>query len=327
MSDIDRYLHAATRDNTRRSYRASVHHYEVVWGGFLPATADSIVRYLADHAKSLSANTLQLRLSAIAQWHVDQGFPDPTKAPLVRKVLKGIRELHPAQEKRARPLQVEELTALTGWLDNACEQANAAGDRKSALAHARNRALLLLGFWRGFRSDELCRLRAEFIKAAPGQGMRIFLPRSKGDRQNAGKEFKVPALSRLCPVAAYGEWVGLAGITEGPVFRGINRWGHLAEKALTANNLSALLRRIFVEAGLEQQANITSHSLRRGFANWANANGWEAKALMEYVGWKDIHSAMRYIEAPDPFSRERIERGLTSYPGPAALERVDDQEI
>ncbi|AYK26714.1 hypothetical protein PA34_011325 [Pseudomonas aeruginosa] len=30
----------------------------------------------------------------------------------------------------------------------------------------------------------------------------------------------------------------------------------------------------------------TSHSLRRGFA--ATANGWDIKALMTYVGWKDI---------------------------------------
>uniref|UniRef100_UPI0026EDB602 tyrosine-type recombinase/integrase n=1 Tax=Pseudomonas aeruginosa TaxID=287 RepID=UPI0026EDB602 len=40
----------------------------------------------------------------------------------------------------------------------------------------------------------------------------------------------------------------------------------------------------------------TSHSLRRGFATWATANGWDIKALMTYVGWKDIKSAMRYID-------------------------------
>ncbi|HIC28117.1 MAG TPA: hypothetical protein EYO85_01530, partial [Rhodospirillales bacterium] len=28
---------------------------------------------------------------ALAQWHVSQGFPDPTKTPLVRQVLKGTR--------------------------------------------------------------------------------------------------------------------------------------------------------------------------------------------------------------------------------------------
>ena len=46
MSDLDRYLNAATRDNTRRSYRAAIEHFEVSWGGFLPATSDSVARYL-----------------------------------------------------------------------------------------------------------------------------------------------------------------------------------------------------------------------------------------------------------------------------------------
>ena len=109
MSELDRYLNAATRDNTRRSYRAAIEHFEVNWGGFLPATSDSVARYLVAHAGVLSVNTLKLRLSALAQWHTSQGFPDPTKAPVVRKVLKGIRAVHPAQEKQAEPLQLQVL--------------------------------------------------------------------------------------------------------------------------------------------------------------------------------------------------------------------------
>ncbi|NVZ67498.1 Tn3 family resolvase, partial [Pseudomonas gingeri] len=100
---------AATRDNTRRSYQSAIRHFEVEWGGFLPASADSIARYLADHAQTLAINTLRQRLAAIAQWHVLQGFPDPTRAPHVRKVLKGIQALHPAQERRAKPLQLTQL--------------------------------------------------------------------------------------------------------------------------------------------------------------------------------------------------------------------------
>src|SRR5581483_907361 len=68
------YLEAATRANTRRSYDAALRHFEVAWGGFLPATADSVARYLADHAESLSLNTLEQRLAALARWHTDQGF-------------------------------------------------------------------------------------------------------------------------------------------------------------------------------------------------------------------------------------------------------------
>jgi hypothetical protein len=80
MSKDDQHIRAAARDNTRQRYQFAIRHFEVEWRGFLPATADSIARYLADHAKTLSINTLRQRLAALAQWHIDQGFPDPTKA-------------------------------------------------------------------------------------------------------------------------------------------------------------------------------------------------------------------------------------------------------
>jgi len=57
MADIAYYLQAATKENTRRSYQFAVEHYEVSWGGFLPATAESIALYLADQAEELSINT------------------------------------------------------------------------------------------------------------------------------------------------------------------------------------------------------------------------------------------------------------------------------
>src|SRR3546814_12954507 len=31
---------------------------------------------------------------------------------------------------------------------------------------------------------------------------------------------------------------------------------------------------------------------------------------MEYVGWRDVNSAMRYLDGADPFARQRIEASL-----------------
>ncbi len=318
MLDVDRYLEAATRDNTRRSYQSAIRHFEREWGGFLPASADSVARYLADHAQKLSINTLRHRLAAIAQWHLTQGFPDPTRAPHVRKVLKGIQALHPARERQARPLQLAQLEQLVGWLDSRIADASA-GDARQLRIHARNKALVLIGFWRGFRSDELSRLQVEHITVEPGRGMRLFLPRTKTDRNHVGTTYKAPALSRLCPVAAYEAWLAASGLVEGPVFRRIDRWGRMADEGLQAGSVVPLLRALFGAAGLPQADRYSSHSLRRGFATWANANQWDLKMLMEYVGWKDVRSAMRYIDTADPFAQHRIEAALASVP---ALEPV-----
>jgi site-specific recombinase XerD len=301
MSDVDTYLLAAERKNTQRSYRAALQHFETEWGGLLPASAETVARYLAEHAQAFALSTLQQRLAALANWHKAHGFADPTKSPLVRKVLKGIRTLHPMQQKQALPLQLEQVTQIVAWLDQAIAEAAVAGRRPDQLRHTRDRSLLLLGFWRGFRGDELARLHVEHIDAVSGQGMTCFLAQSKGDRDARGRTFKAPALRTLCPVEAYLAWIALSGLDAGPVYRAVDRWGHVGADGLHINSLVPLLRALFHAAGIPLAGQYSSHSLRRGFASWATSNGWDLKTLMEYVGWRDVHSAMRYMDAADPF--------------------------
>jgi site-specific recombinase XerD len=308
MSSVDFYINAATRDNTRRSYRSAIEHYESEWGGFLPATADSIVRYLADHAQLLSINTLRHRLAAIGQWHIDQGFPDPTKSPLVKKVIKGIQTTHPYKINQAKPLALEHLEHINHWLENQMTLAAANNDQTLLLKSSRDRALILLGFWRGFRSDELSRLEVQHMTLIPNEGMSLYLSQTKTHPQ--GVTYKVPALTRLCPVAACQQWINLANLSSGAVFRSINRWGQLGHQGMHPVSYISLLRTIFQSAGVDDADSYSSHSLRRGFASWANASGWDLKSMMEYIGWKDVRSAMRYIDGHDPFAQTRINRTL-----------------
>ncbi|MGH8852806.1 MAG: site-specific integrase [Telluria sp.] len=314
MDKVGRYARAAMRENTRQSYQSAIRHFEVDWGGFLPATADSVARYLADHAETLAINTLRQRLAALAQWHAEQGFPDPTKTPIVRQVFRGIQTLHPAQEKRARPFQLDQLDQVDRWLTASIEHAQATGHAADELRHRRNRAFLLLGFWRGFRGDELTRLCVEHVEVLSGEGMTCFLPRTKGDRQMKGGTFRAPALSHLCPVAAYMDWIVAARLDAGPVFRSVDRWGNISEASLHIDSLVPLLRGILHSAAVAAPELYSAHSLRRGFAGWATANGWDLKTLMEHVGWKNAQSAMRYIDSDDPFNQRRIEESFARSP-------------
>jgi integrase len=319
MTTLDRYLSAAERANTRRSYRAALRHFEETWGGFLPASSEAVARYLAEHAEQHAPSTLKLRLAALARWHQDHGFADPAKSPLVRQVLKGIATLHRAPTRQAAPLTLEILSAVDAVL--AAEIASSRAFPASATHRRalRDRTLLLLGFWRGFRSDELIRLRVEHITAVPGEGMDLFLPHTKADRQASGTRFQAPALPLLCPVQAYSDWIAAAGLSQGPVFRRIARDATLAAGALNPLSLIPLLRRRLRQAGIPDPERYSGHSARRGFATWASEHGWDLKDLMTYVGWKNPNSAMRYIERSNPYSRERFERAL-GFRAPALTE-------
>ena len=231
----------------------------------------------------MTINTLKHRLAALSRWHQDHGFPDPTKTPKIRQLLKGIRTIHPAPEKRAKPLELELLQRVSDWLMEAATAAQARGNAGEALRHTRNRALLLLGFWHGFRSDELVNLSIEFFEIDSGEGMTLFLPRSKTDRQLEGRRFACPALSRLCPVEAVETWLALSGLTQGPLFRKIDRWGHLSASGLTPSSIIPLLRQLLADGGIADAGEFSSHSLRRGFAQSAHLSGWDLRELMSYV--------------------------------------------
>lgn len=300
MSDAKRYQQAARRASTTRRYAQAIEHFEMVWGGLLPTSSESVARYLATYAPTHSSSTLRTHLAALAQWHQQRGFVDPTKAAQVRDTLRGIQALHPQPVKQAAALGLKELEDCIVGLELELHGAEP-GVRLRA---ARDRALILMGFWRALRGDELCRLKVEHIKVQ-AHGLEIFLPSSKTDRSNRGRILTLPALKRLCPVVAYEQWLASSGLQSGSVFRSIDRWGHLGELPLNANSLSRLLRHAFVRGG-SAQPSYSGHSLRRGFATWASRNQWSSKALMEYVGWRDIQSATRYIEADAPFGEWKL---------------------
>ena len=140
------------------------------------------------------------------------------------------------------------------------------------------------------------------MHAERGIGLEVMVRGSKGDRRNDGISFSTPALPKLDPVGAYLDWIESAGLTDGPVFRSISRWGVVSEAPLSTSNASKLLREILVRGGLDADK-YSSHSLRHGFAHWATNHGWDLPEIMDYVGWSDAKSALRYMPKKSPFQR------------------------
>lgn len=310
MGSVETYVKLAERPNTTRSYASAVQHFEVEGRGTLPATSEAIAGYLAQYAESLSINTLRTRLAGLSSWHRDHGFIDPTKSTLVSQVLKGIRAAHNTPEKQARPIEFALMEQVSNWLKSELERGDPSDPQY--VRNARDQAMLLIGFWRGFRSDELTRLQFEHVLIKDGMGMQCFLPFSKGDRESAGRTFLCPTLSKLCPVTAFRQWQDAIGQTSGPVFRRIDQWGHISSQGMAAGSVVPWLRKLFLAAGVPDAGTYSSHSLRRGFANWAKSSGWDLKELMAYVGWSDFNSALRYLELSEEDLSHRFESAMDS---------------
>jgi integrase len=98
----------------------------------------------------------------------------------------------------------------------------------------RDAALLLLGFAGAFRRSELVALTVRDIEFLD-DGLKVTLRRGKTDQEGQGRGIGVPYGSnpQLCPVRSLRRWLDASGIAEGPLFRGVNWHGHLADHTLT----------------------------------------------------------------------------------------------
>lgn len=328
------YIQAGTSENTERTYKSHINHYCFEWGGLLPATKDAVIEYIITYAKTLKVSTLRQRLSALSRWHKEQGFVDPTVYSEVRKALKGISKHHQGMTKQAYPLTFKHLLAICDKLESekkeaidcwhtacATEPADSPARRDAhgaILRTHRDLALILVGFWQAFRSDELSRVTVQNVVADRSQGMTIFLSHSKTDTGANGSTYDLPALKAYCPTSAYLDWIQVSGLSEGLVFRSINRWGTLAATGIHRQSIDHILNRVSRDL-FPSEPKFSTHSLRRGFTDWAVREGWDMKTLMDHVGWLSMDSARKYMPSRKDFGA----LSLNSSAG-AIIPRVDE---
>lgn len=300
------FLAAATSDNTRRTYRSAIRHF-LAWGGLLPCDQDAVVRYLLTYAPILNPRTLALRLTALSQWHLHQGFPDPASTPNVRKTLSGIERTHGTPKKKAKALPVEDLTTIVAHLAEL-----------GTLAASRDNALLQVGYFGGFRRSELAGLEVADLTWEP-EGVVVTLARSKTDQDGQGIVKAIPYGEGLCcPATALRIWLDAANITSGPLFRPVTRWDEVGGDRLNPASVNVILARRAQDAGLGYVPQLSSHSLRRGMATSAHRAGADFRDIKRQGGWRHDGTVQGYIEEAGRFEENAASSLLRSGGIPAA---------
>lgn len=284
------YIKAATSDNTRIAYRGDIKHFEN-WGGKLPATPEIIADYLLSYAEKLNPRTLSRRLTALKHWHNYQGFADPTKHLAIQKTMTGITRVHGKPKEKAYPLLPDMLLRIVKHLK-----------AENTLAALRDNALLQIGFFGAFRRSELVNIQMEHIEWKD-QGIDILLTQSKTDQVHQGQFCAIPfGKNLLCPISALKEWLEIANIKQGPIFREIKKGEKLKDKSLSPLSVNFILKKRAIECGIPHAIKLSGHSLRRGLATSATEAGANLSAIMRQGRWKQVNTVMEYVEAKDRFS-------------------------
>ncbi|BBM03452.1 site-specific integrase [Microbulbifer sp. GL-2] len=289
--NIQKYLRAATSDSTRKAYRSAIRQFEK-WGGRLPTDSHSLVSYLLSRADTLNPRTLDLHLTAIGQWHLYQGVSNPVSDPLVQKTMRGIRRTHGKPKQKAKALSLQHIATLARYLHTQPESKK----------KARDLALVLVGFFGAFRRSELVAIQVKDLTWEE-EGLIVRLPKSKTDQSGEGLVRALPFGSQeVCPARALRSWLEVSGISEGPVFRAVNRWDTIQTRQLNPTAINGLLKRLGTACGFEFVDELSSHSFRRGLSTSAAREKVGFELIKKQGGWKSDATVWEYIEEGQQFT-------------------------
>ncbi len=226
--------------------------------------------------------TIDRRLSSIGYYHKQARHALPTKDPEVERTMRGIR--------RAKGIAPNGKSAI---LTPLLRQMVAA--LPDDLPGLRDKAILLLGFAGAFRRSELVGLQIRDIQIGDS-GLIITLRRSKTDQEGASftKGIPVGTSDATCPKCALVAWLQLAGITAGPIFRPIARWGHVGNRALSSLGVARAVKRALTVLEVDTK-NYSGHSLRAGLVTAAAMAGVSERVIMQQTGHKNTAMLRRYI--------------------------------
>ena len=120
--------------------------------------------------------------------------------------------------------------------------------------------------------------------------------RGKTDQEGRGVVIAVPDGRRLNPVAHLDAWLARAGLSEGPVCRGLVN-GRVGS-ALTGQSVSLIVKRRVAAAGYAA-AGFAAHSLRAGFLTSAAAAGASIWKMREVSRHKSVQVLSDYVRNSD----------------------------
>ncbi|MCH4179738.1 MAG: site-specific integrase [Megasphaera sp.] len=273
--------------------------YESDWNDFcdwceyhnvssFPALPETIINYINDLADNAKANTVSRRISALTENFDAAGIKDnPCRFPIVKNALRGIKRMKGTMQHGKMPILFDDIKEMMNCLEG------------NELQQARDKAILLIGFYGAMRRSELAGLDVEDLRFTR-LGLLITLRKSKTDQYDQGQQIGIPFVAdkEVCGVTALRQWLQLSGITTGPVFRGFTRSHTIRKTRISDKSIALIVKQYAGLVGMDPK-DYGAHSLRHGFATSAAQHHVEERQIMHQTRHKSQAIVRRYIDEAD----------------------------
>ncbi|WP_328384433.1 tyrosine-type recombinase/integrase (plasmid) [Micromonospora zamorensis] len=316
-ADVARYAEASRAPDTIRKYDTGW----ATFGGWCnefgfplgpPTPVEVVALYLGQMGRDgLAVSTIDGRLAAIRDRHIEAGLLPPTDDPRLRRIRDGLRRVHGRPVDEKSPVRLPLLADMLATLPTVLPAQPTLGERRTHLAALRDYCLLTLGFAAGLRREELAGMPVDHLELVP-EGLRLLVAKSKADPTGRGRRIDIPyapdEVAWLCPVRATLVWLDTTGrrshlhrsgrrrTGEIPLLSGLTPGARIRATALTDRHVARVVKATAHAAGQPPEVvdALAGHSLRAGLATAADEAGVPQPAIARVLG-HNAGTTGRYI--------------------------------
>ena len=187
---------------------------------------------------------------------------------------------------------------LGNWLDTKQAQQLLDAPDRATMKGTRDRAILAVLLGCGLRREECAALTVKHLQQREGRWVIVDLV----GKRNKTRSVPMPSWAK----ASVDAWLNLAGITEGFIFRPVNKGGRVQPGAMTAQAVYNLVSEYSAAIGLGSDvkakgqkrkvtATVHPHDLRRTFAKLAHKGDAPIEQIQLSLGHSSIQTTEKYL--------------------------------
>ncbi|RKU22882.1 hypothetical protein C6503_03715 [Candidatus Poribacteria bacterium] len=279
--ETESLINASVAENTRKAYRRALHALER-WLSGRSLSDELLATYITTLHKDGKSPATIGQLVAAVKWQLKHQSTQQMNLPITLATLAGIRR---DGKERGRG-QVDGL--IWQQVERICIIAETEG----TLAGLRDAAMIRL------MSDCLLRIGEVIaVNVADFKEKTLLVRVSKTDQEGSGESLYVCDMTRR----VIAEYLHIAGITDGPLFRHIRRGDHIQPTRLHPHSVRRIIQKRSRAAGVD--GFISGHSLRVGSAVSLAQAGATVVDMQVAGRWKSSQMPAHYAKA------ELAERG------------------
>ena len=304
IDGIETYIEDSQSASTKKAYKDDWKHFKQYcnWSEAksLPADYPTVAKYLVYLAndRKFKVSTIERKLSSIISKHRESLHSIDRKHKLIKNVIEGIKRKHGTKPESSKALSLDEIKKIIDKID----EREKIVSNLSLLRNYRDKSLILIGFLGGFRRSELINLEYHDIESDL-EGLRITIRKSKSDQKGIGIHKKgirkSPIGPKYCPVINYENWIKLAGISSGKIFRQIDNSNKVLEK-LSDRAVALIIKWRGEKAGIDSKK-LAGHSMRSGIATALAKKGATETDIKKITGHRSNQMVQRYIQNAELF--------------------------